>query len=477
MSMPEGLDLATFDRYAGLSLPRHVAYPMPTWWRTLEPREADELRKLTLVPRRPRDLSLYLHIPFCEKLCLFCACNRSIVAKGGEGGARMVEQYVEALISELHRRAGEFGEASGTGRVLRQIHWGGGTPTYLDRGQIERIATTVAELYPIAEDAEIAIEIDPRVTSDEQLRLLGELGFNRVSLGVQDFDPKVQEHVRRVQPLEMVRRMVDRVRELGVGSVNFDLIYGLPYQTEEGVSHMVDQTIGLRPDRIAFYHYAQIPDRIAHQRGINHEALPDSRRKLAMFLDATERFEDAGYRFIGLDHFALPDEMLSRALETGNINRSFQGMTTGAELDLVGVGCSAISVFPRTAYIQNQHDQKAYASMVLSGEEPATRGLRLSEDDAIRQAVLMELYCHNAIRPERLQSSCGVDYAAYFAGARRDLERLADDGLIRLDDDGGLTVEHPLGRVLMRNIAAVFDGYLQPEAAWKGQPQTFSASA
>lgn len=471
------INLEVFDQYAGLSLPRHVAYPMPTWWEDLAPAQAEALRQLSVASEQPRPLSLYLHIPFCEKLCLFCACNRSIVAKGGSGSADMVEAYVEALIREIDARAPLFGRDSAKPRPVRQIHWGGGTPTYLDLEQIERIHRAVTDRFIIADDAEIAIEVDPRVTSDEQLQLLRQLGFNRISLGVQDFDEKVQEHVRRVQPVEMVRHMVDRSRELGFSSVNFDLIYGLPYQTQQGVGHMVDVALTMSPDRVAFYHYAQIPDRIAHQRGINHEVLPDSRAKLAMFLDAVERFVSAGYRFVGLDHFARPDEMLSRALETGDINRSFQGMTTGAELDLVGMGCSAISVFPRTAYIQNQRDQKQYTHDMLNGQDPAVRGLALSTDDAVRQALLMELYCHAEINPERVERVTGIVFHEYFADCRPALERLERDGLVVLNQNGGLQVSWPLGRVLMRNIAAVFDAYLVPDAAWKGQPQTFSASA
>lgn len=470
------IDRGMFSKYSGLSLPRHVAYPMPIWWADVDDAEAARIRSLSVHSERSRDLSLYVHIPFCEKMCRFCACNRTILRKDSPTGQERVDRYLDALIVELSRRAEDVGTLSGRRRRLRQIHWGGGTPTYLTLVQIERLHQATAALFDIDADAEISIEVDPRVTTREQLELLHQLGFNRISFGVQDFDPKVQEHVGRIQPLSMVRATTVHAREIGYESVNFDLIYGLPYQTLEGVVDTIERTRVLRPDRIAFYHYAQIPDRIANQRGLHHEAMPDSDTKLSMMLEASARFLEEGYRFIGLDHFALPTERLARSVRTGEIHRSFQGMTTGAELDLIGIGCSSISVYPRSAYLQNVRDPAEYTQRILGGEEPAMRGLELSVEDGHRQAILMDLYCYGGIDPVRL-ASLGVEAHAYIEAAADAIDRLESDGLLRRTDSGGLLLTDPLGRVLMRNVAAAFDSYLGDAAPWSGMQQTFSASA
>lgn len=477
MSQLPVINREVFGKYAGLSLPRHVAYPMPTWWHAVDAKEAAEIRALTLKGDSPRDLSLYLHLPFCEKMCRFCGCNRVVVRKDGKSGAGKVERYLEALMRELELRAADIGQIDGKRRVVRQVHWGGGTPTYLSCEQIRRLHEKTKELFDIAPDAEVSIEVDPRVTTAEQLTVLREVGFNRVSMGVQDFDPEVQEHVGRVQPYEMVKRTTEEARAAGFESVNYDLIYGLPKQTIETVNTMIEKAIGLSPDRIAFYHYAAIPDRLANQRGLDHGALPDSDTKLTMMLEATVRFGKAGYEFIGLDHFAKPDEMLAEAMKNGQINRTFQGMTTGAELDLFGFGCSAISVLPRTMYLQNDHDVNSYTDKVLAGEDVGVRGMAFSEDDGVRQAALMQLYCHCEIDPARLHREVGVDFGEYFAEAKPQIEKLIADGLVEWTAAGGVRLTFPLGRVLMRNVAAVFDGYLPPEAAWTGMEQTYSASA
>ncbi|MEL6498432.1 MAG: oxygen-independent coproporphyrinogen III oxidase [Planctomycetota bacterium] len=470
------LDRGTFARYSGLSLPRHVAYPMPTWWRDVGADEADRIRRLSSDAPSPRDLSLYVHLPFCEQMCRFCACNRTIMRKDTVKGQAKVERYIDAVIEEMRRRAEDVGNRSGVPRTVRQIHWGGGTPTYLSLAQIDRLHSACASHFRIDDDAEVSIEVDPRVTIREQLELLHRLGFNRISFGVQDFDPRVQEHVNRIQPLDMVRATTEDARAIGFESVNYDLIYGLPYQTLSGVIDTIERTRELRPDRIAFYHYAQIPDKIANQRGLNHEALPDSDAKLAMMLEATARFVAEGYTFVGLDHFALPTERLAKAMRDGQITRSFQGMTTGAELDLIGVGCSSISVFPRTAYLQNVREPSEYADCVLGGGDPAMRGLELSLEDGERQALLMDLYCHGGIDPSRLER-LGVDAGEYLQSAAPALDRLEADGLIRRVAGGGIRLTEPLGRVLMRNVAAAFDPYLGDNAPWSGMQQTFSASA
>ena len=481
LSLPVAIpdvDRPLFARYAGLSLPRHVSYPMPTWWKPLDGPAAQEMRE-TNAAGGANDLSLYLHIPFCEALCKFCACNRTILRKRSEGAADQAEAYLAAIIREIGQRGPDLGR--NRSRPVRQIHWGGGTPTYLNEQQIERLHGAVAEAFSIAEDAEISIEVDPRVTTASQLQTLAKLGFNRISLGVQDFDPQVQQHVRRVQPFEMVQRTVDDARAAGFTSVNFDLIYGLPYQTKATVADTVERAISLSPDRVAFYHYAQIPDKIANQRGIHHDRMPDSDTKLTIFLAAVSRFTAAGYDFIGLDHFAKRDELLSDALRSGKITRNFQGMTTGAELDLVGLGPSAISGFPGGAYLQNIHDPAAYVEMMNAGQDPAVRGLSLTADDAVRQFVINQLYCTAAVVPSVVERRFGIDFPTYFSDEIDRLPPFVRDGLVAMDGGrggrGGFELTYPLGRVLMRNVAAVFDAYLEPEAYRVGESRAFSASA
>jgi oxygen-independent coproporphyrinogen-3 oxidase len=461
----------TFLRYAGLSLPRHVAYPMPTWWHPVDAAGAAAVRGLG---RGPRDLSLYLHLPFCEALCTYCACNKTILRREVSAGQTRVERYLAALTTELEWRSNDVG----AGRIVRQLHWGGGTPTYLDLDQIERLHRRTTELFQVAPDAEVSIEVDPRVTSRAQLELLRELGFNRVSMGVQDFDAKVQEHVRRVQPYTQVEALVHDAREVGFESVNFDLIYGLPYQTRATVAETLERALELQPDRVAYYHYAAIPDKVAAQRGLDHHACPSSLEKLHVFLDGVAAFEAAGYEFIGLDHFARPEEGLARAKREGTLTRNFQGMTTGAPLDLVGVGCSSISVFPGRAFLQNEHVHDAYAESIEAGREPARRGLVLSAADAERQALLTRLYGDARIDARRHEASFpGRPFRERFAVELAKLRELQHDGLVELESDGSVALTWPLGRVLMRNVAAIFDAYLEPDAYKAGQPETFSASA
>jgi oxygen-independent coproporphyrinogen-3 oxidase len=444
---------------------------MPSWWRSLSASEAGTIRQRHLTWENQPDLSLYLHIPFCEALCKFCACNRVIMRKEAIHANDRVERFLQAIEREIALRGQET-----KGRLVRQIHWGGGTPTYLNCGQIERLYSALVTHFSIAKDAEISVEIDPRVTTFEQLQLLSSLGFNRVSMGVQDFDPKVQKHVNRVQPFETVQRCVDSARGAGFASINFDLIYGLPFQTRETVQETLDGTVKLSPDRIAFYHYAQIPDVIANQRAIDHTALPDSEAKLDMFLDARVRLADAGYDFIGLDHFAKPDEMLARAQREGTLNRNFQGMTTGADLDLIGMGPSAISVFPGRAYLQNEHDPEPYAA-AIANDAATNRGLQLSGQDALRQWLLLRLYCDGAIDARSIERHWGIDYRTTFNKELTGLQLLQEDGLVELSPDGSFTLTDPLGRVLMRNVAALFDAYLDAKAYRAGQAKTFSCNA
>lgn len=473
------VDLEVFRRYAGLSLPRHVSYPMPTWWHDVDATEAASMLEDSDRGEVGRGLSLYLHIPFCESLCKFCACNRVIQPHDRDGAAEHTERYVLAIQTEIRRLARRLASAGAidTSRLLRQVHYGGGSPTYLSDDQIGRIQSTVFEVFTPAPDAEVAIEIDPRGVSFEKLRALRTIGFNRVSMGVQDFEEQVQRHVRRIQPFEMVRDVVEHCRELDFDSINFDLIYGMPYQTPETIRDTVERTITLAPDRIAYYHYAQIPEKIATQRGMDYTKLPDSEAKLEMFLIGLELFEQAGYEFVGLDHFAKPEEPLVKAGEEGTIQRSFQGMTTGGGLCLLGAGVSSISHLPKVGFLQNVKEVDRYLARVEGGDSPAERGKRFTDDDLIRQTVINQLYCEARIRPGFIETRFDIDFTEYFARELQVMEELQRDGLVAQNPNGDIEVTRPLGRVLMRNVAAVFDVYLSPMAYRDGEKACFSANA
>ncbi len=466
------IDLELFNRYAGLALPRHVAYPMPTWWSDMTADEARDVLAGTGNGRSPRDLSIYVHVPFCEQLCRYCACTRVPLSRKSKDVDERTDAYVAAVLSEIDQLVGVLGR-----RRVRQIHWGGGTPTFLTCERLRRIHDALAGGFELAPEAEVAIELDPRVTSEEMLVILRELGFTRVSFGVQDFDEAVQSHVGRVQPFAMVKRIVERCRELGFVSVNFDLIYGLPLQTPATIERTIAQTIELSPDRVAYYLFAQIPDKIAVQRGLDYTRLPDSVTKLGMFLTGVQRFTEAGYEFVGLDHFAKPDEPLVKAKREGTLQRNFQGMTTGGGLDLIGIGASSISHLAESAYLQNVREVAAYQSAIEAQGSAVYRGKRFTDEDVVRQAVLSDWYCYGGVDPRKIEWRHGIVFEEYFARELDVMRELADDGLVRFAVDGALEATMPLGRVLMRTIGAVFDGYLAPDAYRVGDRQYFSANA
>ncbi len=467
------IDLEVFRKYAGVSIPRHVSYPMPSWWHDVDEDQIAEMLRMSDRAYPLRDLSLYLHIPFCEALCKFCACHKGIQRKDNPAARALTQAYVGALEREIRMLATTV---SGE-RVLRQVHWGGGSPTYLSDAEITRIHRAMEDVFQLADDAEVSIEVDPRGADRRRFETLRALGFNRVSLGVQDFDRKVQEHVRRIQPLEMIRECLAACREAGFNSVNFDLIYGMPYQTPETIRKTVEHTIDLAPNRIAFYHYAQIPEKIATQRGMDYAALPDSEAKLEMFLIGIELFTAAGYEFVGLDHFARPDEGLALAGDSGTLQRNFQGMTTGGGLDMLGAGASSIGHFLAVGFLQNIKETDRYIQRIESGQSPIQRGKPLTLDDRIRQTLLNRLYCHVEIRPQAIERQFDIVFNDYFARELVILDELESDGLVSTGPDGVIKVTCPLGRVLLRTVAAVFDAYLQPDAYLVGEQACFSVNA
>ncbi len=444
-------------RYAGEG-PRYTSYPTaPVWGGNVGPEQVrEELGRSDIDPGD--GLSLYVHVPFCEALCHFCACNR-VVTRNRD----LAASYLDTIAREV----AAVREALAVPRPATQQHWGGGTPTYLSPAQVRRLAHIVADAFPMAPGAELSIEVDPRVTSAEHVTTLRECGFNRVSMGVQDFDPRVQEAVHRIQPVAQTRALVERARAEGFASVNFDLIYGLPYQTEQSFSSTLDAVLALAPDRLALYSYAHVTWLAKQQRGFERKDLPSAETKLRIFLLAIRRLLEAGYRFIGLDHFALPEDELCQALDARTLRRNFMGHTTQAGVDLLGFGPSAISEL-RGAYAQSERQLGAWEEAVRSRGIATLRGHRLTHDDCERRWVIGRILCHAELRANEFERAFGRRFADAYAAELASLEPAAEDGLVDVATDGSLRVT-PLGRLLVRNIAMAFDAYL-PAQREAGRP-------
>jgi oxygen-independent coproporphyrinogen-3 oxidase len=444
--------------YAGLALPRHTSYPIaPAWTTEYGP---DDLRdELHRSAAQGRSLSLYVHVPFCERLCYYCACTKEIVP----AARRKQHDPSDAFLAGLEVEAARFGELLGA--AVRQVHLGGGSPTFLLPERLRRLWAILARRFTIAPDAEIAAEIDPRITTPEHLETLRELGFNRVSLGIQDFDQRVQKAVNREQPFEVVERVVRWCRQLGFASVNCDLIYALPLQTLEGMAQTLEKTVALAPDRIAFYRLAVIPEMFRWQKAFRPGHLPSGDLPLELNLLGINRFLAAGYEFIGLDHFAKPDEELARARRHGMLRRTFQGMTTGKGLDVIGLGPSAISQLDG-AYAQNHKATADWQKAVLE-DFTTERGLRLSDDDRLRRELMQQVYGHGIIDKRALEEGFGIAFDDYFADELKRLEALIDEGIVENDDEA-VRLTQPLGRLLVRVVAAVFDRYLPASAFREG---------
>lgn len=443
-----------FDRelIAGLpsSGPRYTSYPTADrfhggfrekeYLEALHSRGADASNK---------PLSLYIHIPFCNTICYYCGCNKIITKDKGRADA-----YIEYLEKEMKLLAPHLG-----GRhQLAQLHFGGGTPTFLSDNQLERVFEMIRKYFQLIPDGEYSIEIDPRKVSRETVLKLGKLGFNRMSVGIQDFDPKVQAAVNRIQSYEETKEVIDAAREAGFKSVSVDLIYGLPYQTSESIKTTIDTVLSLDPDRLALYHYAHLPHVFKPQRRIDTAAVPGSEEKLDMLQYCVQTLTERGYVFIGMDHFAKPDDELSVALEKGLLQRNFQGYSTYADCDLVAIGVSSIGKIGNT-YSQNERDIDAYYAAIDEGRLPVIRGYQLNQDDILRRNIIQDLMCRFALDYRVYEDISGTPFDRYFKDELADLEKLADLGLVSLNKQG-LTVT-PKGRFLIRNIAMVFDYHLR----------------
>ena len=434
--------------------PRYTSYPTADRFvEAFGPQDvADALAQRSASPAAlAMPLSLYVHIPFCEQLCYYCACNK-IITKKHEKGA----QYLRTLAREVDLYAQQIG----TVKAVTQLHLGGGSPTFLTDDELSSLMAMLRRSFNLVPGGEHSIEIDPRTVDAGRLQHIAGLGFTRVSFGVQDFEPEVQQAVHRVQPYEQVAQLMDDARAVGFDSINIDLIYGLPRQTPGTFARTLERVVKIRPDRIALYGYAHLPDRFKPQRRIHSADLPGGADKLAMLSQALEALQAAGYIYIGMDHFALPNDALAVAKRQGRLHRNFQGYSTQPDCDLIGLGVSAIGRIGAT-YSQNAKTLEEYEDHLDHGRLPVVRGLALSRDDLVRRAVIMGLMCQGQLLYESVEHAWLLDFREYF---EPELERLRDFEAMDLVqcDEGGIQVTAQ-GWYVVRAIAMVFDRYVQAD--------------
>jgi len=403
---------------------------------------------------KPAPLSLYFHIPFCATVCFYCACNK-VVTKNQAHTVR----YLDCLSLEIEKQGGLFDNS----RRVEQLHWGGGTPTFLNQQQMGRLMDETRRHFHLSDDGEgeYSIEIDPRTVDAERIVFLRDLGFNRLSLGVQDFDPTVQRAVNRIQSEEQTLGIIDAAHGAGFKSVSLDLIYGLPFQTVESFDRTLTRVIGASPDRVSVFNYAHLPHLFKTQRQIDESALPLPEEKLRIFRHAIERLADAGYVYIGMDHFAKPFDELAVAQREGKLSRNFQGYATHGDCDIVGMGVSAIGRIGKS-YSQNERDLEQYQKRMENGDLAVFRGVELTWDDVLRREVINQLICHFELQTEGYETRYGIDFWEYFAAESEQLTKMQEDGLLVMERSGLRVL--PAGRLLIRNICMVFDYYLNSQA-------------
>lgn len=395
------------------------------------------------------DLSLYFHMPYCDTLCYFCGCN-VIITRNRERIAKYNNNI--KLEVDLIRKYIQ------PGRKVEQLHWGGGTPTHLNPDEITDLITYINRHFKYTGDAEIGCEIDPRGLTREHLEALRNGGFNRISMGVQDFNEKVQKVVNRIQPEDMTKQVCEWVKELGFLSMNIDLIYGLPFQTTENFAITVDKIIDISPDRVAVFNYAHVPWMKRHQTIIKDEDLPKPQEKLEILKMTIAKLTESGYVYIGMDHFAKPDDELAVALREKKLYRNFQGYSTHAGADLYAFGITSISQLPLT-YSQNYRKEKEYYDAIDEGFLPVLRGYTLNRDDIIRRRVIMNLMCHFVLNFHEIEQEFGINFKEYFAWGLENLKEMSEDGLVKMDEEKIEVTE--MGRLMIRNIAMNFDGYIE----------------
>ena len=440
-------DLALIQKY-NYSGPRYTSYPTALEFSD-QYGESQFHQAVACYPDRP--LSLYVHIPFCHKLCYFCGCNKIVTRQ-----QHKADQYLDALEQEIIHRAPLF-----AGRTVKQLHWGGGTPTYLNKAQISRLMNLLRGAFNFSNEMEISIEVDPREIELDVLDHLRAEGFNRLSMGVQDFNKEVQRLVNREQDEAFIFALLNHAREIGFTSTNIDLIYGLPKQTPESFAYTLQRVAELNPDRLSVFNYAHLPTLFAAQRKIKEADLPTAQQKLDILQQTIGSLMQTGYQFIGMDHFARPDDELAIAQREGVLHRNFQGYTTQGDTDLLGLGVSAISMIG-DSYAQNYKELKQYYQYVDERGDALWRGLALTHDDCIRRDVIKALICNFRLDFSAVEQQWQLDFADYFAEDLNLLAPLAKDGLVDIDEKGIQVT--PKGRLLIRNICMCFDVYLRQKA-------------
>ena len=448
---PVSFDRALIRKYDGFG-PRYTSYPTADrFTETFAYEQFVDSLFARAAGATNQPLSLYVHLPFCDTICYYCACNKVVTRDHGRS-----EKYIRYLAKEIEMVCGLVDSAS----PVTQLHWGGGTPTFLATHEMTMLWRVLRDNFEFAPNAECSIEIDPRKVDAGTIALLAELGFNRMSLGVQDFDPEVQKAVNRIQSEAQTRAVLDAARANGFRSLNVDLIYGLPRQTVAGFDATLDKTIDAAPDRIALYSYAHVPHLFKPQRRISEAELPPPDAKLAILELAIGKLTGAGYVYIGMDHFARPDDELAVAQHEGKLQRNFQGYSTHAECDLLAFGISAIGKVGGT-YSQNLRTLDSYYDRLDADALPCFRGWKLSDDDLVRRGVIQALMCRFSVSFKQVEDANGIAFHEYFATELETLKPLADDGLIQITPDA-ITVT-PYGRLLVRSVAMVFDRYLREQ--------------
>ncbi|MCP5413180.1 MAG: oxygen-independent coproporphyrinogen III oxidase [Chromatiaceae bacterium] len=442
------LDQALISRY-DQSGPRYTSYPTAVQFHEgFGPAEYRAAARASNASGRP--LSLYFHIPFCDTVCYYCACNK-VVTKD--------RSRAQPYLDRLYREMAMQGELFDDSRPVEQLHWGGGTPTFISEGQMRELMAETAKHFRLLDDdsGEYSIEIDPREVNEATIGVLREIGFNRMSLGLQDLDPKVQQAVNRIQSAQETFGALDAARREGFRSISVDLIYGLPFQTATSFVATLDRVIEAAPDRLSVFNYAHLPERFKPQRRINEAELPSPDQKLDMLQQIGEHLAAAGYVYIGMDHFARPDDELALAQREGQLYRNFQGYSTHAHCDLVALGVTSIGMVGNT-YAQNMRTLDEYYARIDAGELAVFRGIELTRDDELRRAVITQLICNFTLDMDAVGREWDIRFGDYFAGELGRLQVMARDGLIAIDD--GVIDVLPAGRLLIRNICMVFDRYL-----------------
>ena len=435
--------------------PRYTSYPTAVQF--MEGFDAEAYKRFTAASNSeliPKPLSLYVHLPFCKSLCYYCGCMKKVTRH---------EHQADHYLGLLHKEIALQGELFDHDREVVQLHFGGGTPTFHNDEKLNALMAVLGEHFSLSSDdsREFSIEVDPRTVGRDRLAQLASMGFNRISLGVQDIDPKVQEAVNRIQDKDETLDMVEASRELGFNSFSIDLIYGLPLQTVESFTDTIDTVVGVKPNRLAVYNYAHLPHLFRAQRMIDSKDIPSPETKLKLMELTIDKLTNAGYVYIGMDHFALPDDELTVAQQEGGLQRNFQGYSTRRECDLVGLGVSAIGKVG-DCYAQNLKDIPTWQSVVAEGKLPIWRGVSLNTEDRLRRSIIESIMCHGEVKFGEFESNYAIDFHDHFALELGNLEQLADDGLIEMGDDEFKAT--PEGRLLLRAIAMIFDEYMQEPA-------------